>query len=1046
MPPTCPERQRFPLPAVLRAAGRRALPVLALTALAATPGAAVPAEPPATLPDPHIPGLQAPAAPLVNGAPAQTAEYRWERCRRYGTLVTADAPANHWPLGGAGATAPDTAGGATGNWTGPHDPAPDGPLTGDPATGTTFDGVATILSVPSVTAPFTGTAAHTVEAWVRPARHDTRYRYLWSRQTSDAAGRQGTGVWIRQTGIGFERFRDGAQARVAVERPLTTGVWHHVVAGYDGAAMRLWVDGELYGTTATTLPLLDAGTFQLGGRGSFGHLAGDLDDAAVYGRALAPRTVAAHLAAARTSPCTVIDGATGGAYAPAPADLGHTIRVTTTGRRTSSPSGEATSVAESTRPADENGHPLRVRLTAPGQAATVSGPVTVRAEVAGLTWDRVEFVVDGVVRRRLAEGPFEYTWQTAAEANGTHTVTVRAYAPGLTEPATARADVTVQNNTVHPTPLPLGAESAFVDLNEGSVAVAENLLDDVWPARGFPLVNLGWPLAWTEDPYRDTFWRFYHYGLRPLGDLLYAWQTTGDTRYRDKLIAVLRSYAAYDATRTFNRLTFDNNHASAFRAMTLVNCYFKLRRAGALPDDLRVALEASIARLGAFLNDPTHFEGGVNLGFNEAGALLLVADNFPAMAGATTWRATAVQRLRGLLTSAIDADGVMVENSPYYHVYVLGLVSELAEWSRQHEPALAADYAAAARRMLRHAAYVTQPSGYLPMLGATATTYLPSQPPAIYGPLADADAEFAFAYTRGRRGTPPPAGAYLFPASGLFTMRSPLGATSNLPNQTFVTFDAGPYRTEHSDLDALGVTMYSHGATVLPEAGLFHFEQQPERAHFHGTRAHNTVVVDGRDQSKGAAVPGAYGTANGMSWATGTSRLYSGVTHRRAVAVLRQGLVLVVDQLASTTSHDYTQTWHLPPGTRTEISGGDVVALDIATGRRTLAIRQSEPLGMALRSVTGQTSPALQGWYSAVYGAKVPSPALEFTRNAPTARFATLLAAGTAAGQGGRVTVTPVTGGLRADVCVNGTTGYALTVPDAQTAQPTVTQGACVPG
>lgn len=1010
------------------------------------PGAAVAADPPAPLPDPHIPGLQAPTPPLVNGAPAQTATYRWERCRRYPTLVTADAPRNRWPLGDTGPTGADAIGGAPGTWTGPHPAVADGPLAGDAATGTTFDGAATLLSVPWVTAPFTGTAAHTVEAWVRPSRHDTRYRYLWSRQSVDAAGRrQGTGVWIRQTGIGFERFRDGAQARVAVERPLSPGVWHHVVATYDGAEMRLWVDGQLYGTTATTLPLLDDGPFQLGGRGPYGYLLGDLAEVAVYDRAIGPRIVAAHLAAARTEPCAVIADATAASYMPRPEDLGATIRVTTTGRRASAPAGEAAATAESTRPADEQGHLVRVALTAPAQAAVVNGAVTIRADVAGLTWDRVEFLVDGVVRRRLTDGPFTHTWQTAAEANGTHTVAVRAYGHGERTPASAEVAVTVQNTAVASPPLPLGRESVFADLNEGHVAVAENLLDDVWPARGFPLANLGWPLSWNEDPYGDTFWRFYHYGLRPLGDLLYAWQTTGDTRYRDKLVRILRSYTAHDANRPFNRLTLDNNHASAFRAMTLVNAYFKLQRAGALPDDLRVALEASIARLGAFLDDPTHYEGGVNLGFNQAGALLMVAENFPAMPGAATWRDTAVRRLQELLTTAIDADGVMVENSPYYHVYVLGLVSEIAEWSRQHEPALAAGYTAAARRMLRHAAYVTQPNGYLPMLGATATTFMPSQDPAVYGPLADVDPEFAFAVTRGRRGTPPPDGTHLFPVSGLFTMRSPLGSVANLPNQTFVTFDAGPYRTEHSDLDALGVTMYSHGAPVVPEAGLFHFDQQPERAYFHGTRAHNTVVVDGRDQAKGAATPGPYGTASGMTWATGTSRLYGGVTHRRAVAVLRQGLVLVVDRLASAAPHDYTQTWHLPPGTRTETSGADVLVSDAATGRRTLAIRQAEPTGLGLRTVSGQTTPVLQGWYSAVYGTKVPSPALEYTRTAAGARFATLLAAGPAASQDGRVTVTPVAGGIRADVCVNGTTGYAMTVPDAETAQPTVAQGACVP-
>jgi hypothetical protein len=33
--------------------------------------------------------------------------------------------------------------------------------------------------------------------------------------------------------------------------------------------------------------------------------------------------------------------------------------------------------------------------------------------------------------------------------------------------------------------------------------------------------------------------------------------------------------------------------------------------------------------------------------------------------------------------------------------------------------------------MLRYAALVTQPDGYLPMLGATATTNLPNQDPAV---------------------------------------------------------------------------------------------------------------------------------------------------------------------------------------------------------------------------------------------------------------------------------------------------------------------------
>ena len=253
----------------------------------------------------------------------------------------------------------------------------------------------------------------------------------------------------------------------------------------------------------------------------------------------------------------------------------------------------------------------------------------------------------------------------------------------------------------------------------------------------------------------------------PRGDLLYEWETTGRSAYREELIAILRSYVAYDATRTEDTVTFDNDHTSAYRTMELVNFYVKLKVAHALPSDLEAGLGRSLQKLGAFLAESRHFEADFNHGFNEGAALLLLADNFPHMPGASGWRTLALERLKEMLANTIDADGVEVENSPFYQVYVLGLVYQIAQWAKRYEPALATPYLQAATKMLRYTADVTMPNGYLPMLGATATTYMPSQDPTVYGPMAAADPEFDFAYTRGAHGTPPPDGAVLFgyPAS-----------------------------------------------------------------------------------------------------------------------------------------------------------------------------------------------------------------------------------------------------------------------------------------
>ncbi|HEX3910817.1 MAG TPA: heparinase II/III family protein [Solirubrobacteraceae bacterium] len=946
--------------------------------------------------------LSAPQAPLVGGAPATSVKYEWRRCLPLATLVHAD--------------------GANGEW------LPDGGTTPLAATG----------------APdYAGTAPYTLELRAKPQTIDGSYRFLLAREQTTGGGRQGTGIWLSSAGLGFERWRDGAVASVRYTAGLQAGVWSHVAATYDGQTMRLYVNGLQVGSRETAAPLLaEPGPTEIGA-GAGGHaglFSGQLASVATYPRALIRSHVAAHYAAIAASPCSAIEGASAASYTPTPADLGRTLSVTVTSTNTH---GSASIEAEVPGPVDD-GHGNYVQAGVGGVSASgaTSGTVQVGAALAGLPADRVEWDVDGQYRyAKPGEPPYRYTWYTAAESNGPHTVTVKVWGPGSPTPLSEALTVHVSNPTQHPTPLALGEESAYAEMNEGEEAVAQDLLGDVWPARGFPLPHLQWPLTWQEDPYDEAYWEFYFYGFRPEATLLYEWQKTGRAAYLEKLLAILRSYVAYDRTRPENRVTFDNSHTSAYRAMELTNLYVKLKIAGALPKDVEAGLGLSLSKLGAFLAESRHFEADFNHGFNEGMALLLLADNFPHMTGAAGWRTLALARLSTMLSNTIDADGVEVENSPFYQVYVLGLVYQIAQWAKRYEPTLASSYSEAASRMLAYTAEITQPNGYLPMLGATATTYMPSQDPNVYGPMAAADPEFDFAFTRGAKGTPPPDGTVLFPVSGQFVMRSPLAAPSNLPNQTYVTFNAGTYRTSHSDLDAMGMTMYSNGSTLLPTSGLYTYTEEPWLEYFHGTRSHNTVVVDGADQVQGSAQAGSHGSAGGSTWASGLSGLYPGVTHHRTLVILRQGLVLVLDELAGSATHSYAQTWHLAPGSSPSATGADTLVAN-AAGTPTLRIAQADPAGLAVRSVSGATAP-IQGWYSNGYAFKQPGWALEDTRTGTNALFATLLAAGPYAAQTAGVNESPVAGGHRVNVCVGAGLGYALTIPSANESAPTISSGGC---
>ena len=569
-------------------------------------------------------------------------------------------------------------------------------------------------------------------------------------------------------------------------------------------------------------------------------------------------------------------------------------------------------------------------------------------------------------------------------------------------------------------PPPPPREAMYLELEQGDLETADGIMNDTWPARGFPAAKLAWPLTWTEDPYNDAFFRFMFYSLRYTEHLWFAYRATGEERYLEKLHAILRSYIANEKVRPFNRRTIDNEHATAYRVMVLTYLYVKLEKRGSLPPDVGDGLRSSLARMAEYLMDPRRFESWANHGFTQAAALLVLAHNLPELEGASTWRTTGLERLEVMRTTNIDADGVDIENSPFYHMFVLGLVTQIGAWAAEHEPSIAPRWEATKRAMIHYLAYVTYPNGRLPMLGATGTSIVANQDPLIYGPLAAIDPEFAWVWSRGEGGTPPAKRAELFPIAGLFVLRAPKAA----PEQTFVTFDSGIYRTDHSHLDALSTTIYSDGAALVPDSGLYTYDRGADYDYFHGTRAHNTVVVDGKDQPEGAARPGAYGVTGNTSWATGESTLYQGVTHRRTVVIIDQGLVLVTDDLASDTPHEYAQTWHFFPGAGLSVDGLDT-NVDNIKAVPILLLRQADPEGLSVAHAYGQTNP-IQGWVSLAYSKKEPAHAVEYRRYGTHATFATAFVMGRRARSGTparvRQRLDPVTGERLVTVCDEGST------------------------
>src|SRR5439155_25585928 len=146
--------------------------------------------------------------------------------------------------------------------------------------------------------------------------------------------------------------------------------------------------------------------------------------------------------------------------------------------------------------------PPTVSLTAPANAATVSGTITVSATAAdNVGVAGVQFLLDNVaVGAEDTAAPYSVAWNTTTAANGTHTLAARARDASGNVATSAAVTVTVFNDLIAPTvSLTAPANAATVS---GTITVSATAADNVGVAGvQFLLDNVAVGAEDTAAPY-----------------------------------------------------------------------------------------------------------------------------------------------------------------------------------------------------------------------------------------------------------------------------------------------------------------------------------------------------------------------------------------------------------------------------------------------------------------------------------------------------------------------------------------------------------------
>ena len=575
------------------------------------------------------------------------------------------------------------------------------------------------------------------------------------------------------------------------------------------------------------------------------------------------------------------------------------------------------------------------------------------------------------------------------------------------------------------------------------VAAADRIVAGIHDVFALECVDLGRPPRWNRDPktgieapldfgkaldYRDParvgdckyLWepnRHLH-----LVTLAQAWALTREARYAETLREHLDSW--FDACP----FRMGVNWSSALEAgLRLVNWSLAWQLLGGAESPLfagesgrafRGRWLASVYQHAEFVCGHYSLHSSANNHLvGEAAGVYLAAMAWPHWERADHWHesARAILEREALLQNA--PDGVNREQATSYAQWTFDLLLLPLLAGRANGDDFPREYAERLESMLEFIASIMDVAGNVPMFGDADDGFVVRLDPhpgfcrfrsqlatgaIVFGRgefrakahdlddktrwLLGAGADERFGALVGNPQRLPVRRA--FPEGGYYV----LGCDFETRDEVKLVADTGPlgYReiAAHGHADALSFTLSAGGVELLVDPGTFAYHTEPEwRAYFRGTSAHNTVRVDGRDQSQ----PGGNfmwlrkANARCAAWMTSVDQdflegfhdgymdLEDPVLHRRRIVFDKRSRTAVVeDYLEMDGAHDVEVFFHCAEGSRVrEIAGG----VAIERGGRTIRLLWPDAAGGQAEILEGSTAP-IAGWVSRRFDVKHPAPTL----------------------------------------------------------------------
>ncbi|MEW6735361.1 MAG: alginate lyase family protein [Acidobacteriota bacterium] len=572
----------------------------------------------------------------------------------------------------------------------------------------------------------------------------------------------------------------------------------------------------------------------------------------------------------------------------------------------------------------------------------------------------------------------------------------------------------------------------FPNWIERACTIADKICQHRFQLLGFDEIVLGTKIAFQRSPETGRDWPQKHWSeivlqaCEPIGDPKIIWELnrhqqllylglaycyTQDERYTKEYSEQIESWIEQNPYQI--GINWASSLEIAFRTINWIWSLFFFINSPFLKNDsvLRI-IKSLIQHIEAIYSNPSTYSSPNTHLLGEAYALYLTGILFGEHRLAARWRDFGINVLSAEMEKQLFKDGAYKEQSSYYHCYMveLYLLATILAQRNRHHKICNETLLIQACEYLQH---ICQPGGELTafgdedggkalMLGAISYR----NPNDLLATAALLFKHSNFKYCAGEfqeatlwlmglhsldnfdklNAQPPQQTSISFNDSGHVALRSDWSAMA-----TYLLFHCptATHLAGHSHADCLSFELASGGRPRLIDCGTYGYHCDPEiRNYFRGTSAHNSVRIDGLDQSatgdtfkwRRRAVARLL-TTNISSLADFVSGEHDGylslpdaVLHRRAILFAKPDYFIIFDEFTSNAQHSYESYFHFGAASIKKLKD-NMFDISYQDGSGLLLISISDQEISTDIIPVNENPPS--GWYASAYGKKAPCLSLK---------------------------------------------------------------------